>query len=187
MLTKPLFTPPPALTVLAVVILLGVLLNREASTAEALPVFSPLERDFVHVELAGDGLVPGVYQFYDGLALCDVIKMTDPLAIQLLTTNPACSQPLHGGENLRIVRKEPKIEIIQQGWMKASHRVAMTIPLHPDRMSRADWTVLPGVGDALAERLETDRQENGDYVHLEALMRVKGIGKKRIEDWREFF
>lgn len=185
--TKPLFAPPPALTVLAVAILLGVLLNREASTVEGLPVFSPSERAFVHVGLAGDGVVPGVYQFYDGLALCDVIKLTYPLAVELLTINPVCSQPLYGGENLRIVRKEPKIEIIQQGWMKASHRVALTIPLHPDRMTRADWTVLPGVGDALAERIETDRQENGDYLHLEALLRVKGVGEKRIESWRELF
>lgn len=172
---------------LAAVLLLGVLLNREASTSEALPVFLPYEHDFVYVELAGDGLATGVYQFYDGLALCDVIKMTEGSAASNLMVDPACFRSLNTGERLEIVRKGRQIGILQQGWMKASHRVAMVVPLHPDRMSRTDWTFLPGVGDALAERIESDRQENGDFGCLEALMRVKGIGEKRIDNWKRFF
>jgi competence protein ComEA len=63
----------------------------------------------------------------------------------------------------------------------------MAIPLHPDRMNINDWTFLPGIGAALAERIENDRQENGDFGSLDALIRVKGIGKKRISNWIEFF
>lgn len=187
MLSKLFLAPPPALIVLAVVIHLGVLLSREASTAETFPVFLPLERDFIHVDLAGGDLAPGVYQFYDGLVLCDVIKMTAPFLNEDLTTNPVCFQPLRGGESLEFVRKDQQISILRKGWMKASHRVSLAIPLHPDRMSRSDWAFLPGVGDALAERIENDRQENGDYGHLDVLMRVRGIGEKRIESWRAFF
>ncbi|MCP3177174.1 helix-hairpin-helix domain-containing protein [Desulfuromonas sp. KJ2020] len=54
-------------------------------------------------------------------------------------------------------------------------------------MSLADWTVLPGVGPKLAERIEKDRQKNGDFGSLEALQRVKGIGPKRINSWKFFF
>jgi competence protein ComEA len=187
MLTNPLIKPPPVITVLAVVIFLILLLSREASTTEGLPAFLPLECDFVHVELTGDGLESGVYQFYDGLTLGDVTKLTEGLSREILTTDPVWYQPLRGGESFKIIKKDQKIEVLFQGWMKASHRVAMTIPLHPDRMSRTDWNALPGVGDAFAERIEIDRQVNGDYGHLEALVRVKGIGKKRVNSWREFF
>jgi DNA uptake protein ComE-like DNA-binding protein len=43
------------------------------------------------------------------------------------------------------------------------------------------------VGDALAERIEINRQNNGDFKVFDALIRVKGVGEKRIESWRAFF
>ncbi len=166
---------------------MGVLLSREASTKEVLPIFLPLDRDFIHVELDGAGFTTGVYQFYDGSTSYDVMKLTGPLTTELLATDPVLSRLLQEGESLKIVKKDQRIEILRQGWMKASHRVAMAIPLHPDRMNRMDWTVLPGVGDALAERIENNRQDNGDFKGINALIRVKGIGKKRIDSWRGFF
>lgn len=187
MLTKLFLTPPPALAVLAVAIFLSVLLNREASKSESLPVFLPLVGDFVYVELMGDGLESGVYQFYDGSTLCDVIKLTLVSSPEMLATDSDCSLLSRAGVSLKIIKKDQKIEVLHQGWMKASHRLAMAIPLHPDRMSGMDWNILPGVGETLAERIEIDRQENGDYGHLEALTRVKGIGKKRVYSWRDYF
>jgi competence protein ComEA len=54
-------------------------------------------------------------------------------------------------------------------------------------MTRDDWVALPGIGDVLADRIEIDRQINGDYGSVDALIRVKGIGKKRLEKWVDFF
>ena len=178
---------PPALTVLAVLIFLGVLLSREASITEDLPVFLPYGQSFVCVELVGAGLETGVYQFYDGLTPRDVINLTAPWLAESLTDNPAWSHPMRRGESLLFFKKGRQIEILQQGWMPASHRLAMAIPLHPDRMSVLDWTVLPGIGPALADRIEISRQKNGDYGSLNALMRVKGVGAKRIASWKYFF
>lgn len=155
---------------------------------EALPAFLPLERGIVQVELIGDGLVSGVYQFNDGLTPKDVIKLTDPLLVENLAIDSDWSQPLRSGESLRfLIKKGPKITLLQRSWMPASHRMALAIPLHPDRMSRRDWRALPGIGDSLAERIENDRQKNGGFGSLEALTRVKGIGKKRVNRWKEFF
>ena len=154
---------------------------------EDLPAFLPLERGIVHVELIGDGLVPGVYQFYDGSALRDVIKLTDALSAENLTIDFDWLQPLRGGESFKLVRKGQKIKLLQRSWMSASHRMALGIPLHPDRMSRTDWKALPGVGEVLAERIENNRHKNGDFGSLEALIRVKGIGKKRVDRWEKFF
>jgi competence protein ComEA len=179
---------PPAFAVLALLILLGALLSREASTTEALPAFLPLDQGVVYVELIGDGLVSGVYQFNDGLTPRDVIKLTDPLLADNLAIDSDWLQPMRSGESFRfLVKKGQKITLLQRSWMSASHRMALTIPLHPDRMSRRDWKALPGIGDSLAERIENNRQKNGDFGCLEALTRVKGIGEKRINRWKEFF
>jgi competence protein ComEA len=187
MSTKLCFGPPPTLAAMAVVLFLAVLLSREASTTEALPAFLPLAGDYLYVELVGEGLAQGTYQFNDGLSFFDVIKLTAGFSSEDLLTNPVLQQIVRDGESLKIVRKDREIGIIRQGWMKASHRMALGILLHPDRMSRTDWTVLPGVGDALAERIEIERQKNGDYGGVEALVRVKGIGKRRIDSWIKFF
>lgn len=187
MWTKAFPASPPRLIVLAALIFTGILLSREASVTEDLPVFLPVGRDFVHVELIGEVLVPGVHQIHDGLTLFGVMKLTHPQELENLMPGIAWDQPLQSGERLEIVRKDRKLAILRRGWMSASHRVALTIPLHPDRMSSTDWQTLPGIGTVLAERIENSRQENGDFGSLEGLLRVKGIGKKRIERWREFF
>lgn len=178
---------PPVLSVLAVLVFLAVLLSREASVTEDLPAFLPHEQELVSVELAGVGIVSGVYQFNDGLLLRDVIKLTEPSLVENLSKNSDWSHPLRDGESLQFVKKGREIEVLQQGWMPASHRLAMAIPLHPDRMSGDDWTALPGIGAALADRVEKNRQKNGEYGSLDALMRVKGIGQKRISHWKKFF
>ena len=178
---------PPALGVLAVLVFLGALLGREASISEDLPVFFSQQADILHVELTGDDLIPGLYQFCDGLTPYDVIKLTTALSVDSFRADPEWSQPLRNGERLRIVKKDQKIALLQREWMSANHRMAMGIPLHPDRMSSDDWTALPGIGVGLAERIEVDRQKNGECGSFDALLRVKGIGKKRLDSWKEFF
>jgi len=182
-----LFLPPPTLSVLAVLVFLGMLLGREASTREALPVFFPEARNFVYVELVGGGLSPGVYQFNDGLTPRDVIKLTAAWDMAHFSDGPAWSNPLCDGESLGIAKKDREIKLLHRRWMMASQRMALGIALHPDRMSRTDWYALPGVGPNLAERIENDRQKNGEFGSLDALSRVPGIGKKRLDHWKMFF
>ena len=178
---------PPTLVVLALLVFIGILLRREASMTEDLPDFLPPRAAFVYVELTGGGWIPGVYQFNDGLTPQDVIKLTVPSSPGDFPVDPVWSRPLCSGESLELIKKDQKIELLQRGWMTARHRIALAIPLHPDRMNREDWIALPGVGMALAERIEHDRQKNGDFGSLDALVRVKGIGKKRLDSWKIFF
>ena len=45
---------------------------------------------------------------------------------------------------------------------------------------------LPGVGEALAERIVTYREENGKFKNIEDLKNVSGIGDKKFESLKEF-
>jgi competence protein ComEA len=71
--------------------------------------------------------------------------------------------------------------------MPASQRMALGIPLHPDRMSGEDWEALAGIGPRMALAIEEDRQRNGDFGSLARLQRVKGVGPKRLAGWEQFF
>jgi len=178
---------PPALFVLAVFVFLFLLLSRESSIMDDFPAFLPLSDNYFYVELSGEIDSPGVYQINDGLLPADVIYLTNADVEDNFLRPLEWASPLQDGENIEIIEKEQKISSFRRDWMPASHRVSMGIPLHPDRMSFDDWQFLPGIGEALARRMELDRQEIGDFVSLEGLLRVKGVGLKSIERWRTFF
>ena len=178
---------PPALFVLVTFCVLIVFIGREVSFFEDLPVFSSPGQARVHVELCGEVLDAGVYQFNDGSTVFSVIKLTGSVLPEILSTGVSIDRPLTSGEKLLLVKNGRKIEVVHHGWIAASQRIALGIPLHPDRMTRADWIALPGIGEVLAERIELNRQKYGDFVSFEALERVKGIGKKRVSNWRDFF
>ncbi len=184
---KPFLSAPPKSMILVALVFFSILLNREALLTESLPIFLSYEQNIIYVEMEGHGLTPGVYQFNDGSSPLDVIKLTNPLLLENIDLDPRWHKPLQDGESLRMVKKDRETSVLHRSWMKASHRLSMEIPLHPDRMSLGDWTVLPGVGIALAERIENDRQKNGDFGFLDALIRVKGIGEKRVNSWRGYF
>ena len=44
---------------------------------------------------------------------------------------------------------------------------------------------LPGVGEAIAERILSYREENGDFSSIEELKNVSGIGEKVFEGLRD--
>ncbi len=52
--------------------------------------------------------------------------------------------------------------------------------------TRAELRLLPGVGPALAERIERDRADNGPFVSVDDLARVRGIGPRTVLAIRPF-
>ena len=44
---------------------------------------------------------------------------------------------------------------------------------------------LPGIGDAIAERIITYREENGGFDTVEEIMKVSGIGEKKFEEIKD--
>ena len=178
---------PPAPVVLAVSVFLAMLLMQGSPVTEDLPFFLPSEPNYVHFELSGYGLSPGVYQLNDGLPVLYVIELTVFASGNLSSSAESYFKPAINGARYGIAKKDQKIEIVQRGWMPAGKRIALGIALHPDRMSRSDWVALPGIGKKLAEKIHINRQKNGDFGSLDALKRVKGIGSGRIANWRIFF
>ena len=178
---------PPAALVCLAFLLLVLIVNRRPFKVEGPPVFLSADQPAVWVELGAGFPSPGVYQLSDTRAILDVIKLTGLTSVRKITGSESCSDPLQGGELLTIVCDDKKVTKIQCSWMPASHRASFGIPLHPDRMGLRDWQFLPGIGPAMAARIEMDRQNNGDFVSFSALKRVRGIGEKRLMAWEDFF
>lgn len=48
-----------------------------------------------------------------------------------------------------------------------------------------ELTALPGIGESLARRIIAEREENGPFETPEDLLRVSGIGEKKLEELRD--
>jgi len=161
--------------------------GRVALHNEGHPAFSVSERVGVSVMLGECFPDPGIHQFSDGLNLFGVIRMT---GLSLNTDSfprDLVEASIVDGLQVDLRCENGQVIKINKKWMPASQRITLEIPLHPDRMNVGDWEALPGIGPKIAERIENDRQKNGDFETLETLQRVRGIGPKTIERLKKYF
>lgn len=49
-----------------------------------------------------------------------------------------------------------------------------------------EWAQLEGIGEILAERIVSDRRQNGPFGSIDDLQRVKGIGPKKLQRIRRW-
>ncbi len=59
---------------------------------------------------------------------------------------------------------------------------AITFPIDINTATKEEFMALPGIGEVLAQRILSYREENGSFSTVEGLMNVEGIGEKRMEE-----
>ncbi len=75
------------------------------------------------------------------------------------------------------------------GAPKSSIASPTPMPIEPININEAGITLLtclPGIGDALAQRIISYRDEHGPFSCVEDLLNVSGIGEKKLEGFREY-
>jgi len=180
---------PRGAALLVLVLLAGysVIYSRAVLQNGGPPAFVVERRAGVEVILGEGFPAPGLHQFSDGASMKSVIEMTGLELAPSLAEDPRLQRPIRSGEFMDVLTSDFQVVELERKWLPALQRMALGIPLHPDCMGLDDWQALPGIGPRLAQRIEEDRQQNGDFVSLEGLKRVRGIGMQRIETWRKFF
>jgi competence protein ComEA len=177
-------------TGLLLFLLLGILALQSRTAffpQEEPPAFFLEKKEGIFVALGEGFSSPGVHQFSDGSAVHSVMKMTMPDGLVYDSQKSSSGHCLVSGERISLSSHDAEIVVVETNWMPSSWRMTLGIPLHPDRMTLADWPALPGIGVSLAQRIEDDRQKNGDFKSFDALKRVRGIGPGRLEEWRNYF
>lgn len=68
--------------------------------------------------------------------------------------------------------------------LAGDERLVIGLPLDVNRASARELAFVPGLGARLAEALVRDRDRNGPFASVEDVMRVRGIGPKKLEKAR---
>jgi competence protein ComEA len=65
--------------------------------------------------------------------------------------------------------------------LAADERLALGLPLDPNTAGTRELAFVPGLSRRLAADVAEDRRLNGPYTRVADLLRVRGIGPKRLE------
>lgn len=149
--------------------------------------FSRFTGQTVTVRLAGDLPRPGVYRFPKGVTAGAAIKMTLTFADVAGSVRGSDSHELASGDVVTLSRGQSGKYGFLLSVMGAKERMLLGVPLNPDLLSEAEWTLLPGIGAALSRRIVEDRQENGAFGALEGVLRVPGIGPGKLAAIKRYF
>jgi competence protein ComEA len=62
----------------------------------------------------------------------------------------------------------------------ADEQLALGLPIDPNTAGSRELAFVPGLSRRLAEEVVLDRERNGRYVRVDELLRVRGVGPKRL-------
>ena len=157
----------------------------EADAAAAPPAASVTV--FVHVD--GSVAAPGVYELAEGSRVVDAVSAAGGLVEGADTSSLNLAAPVTDGEKVHVpVEGEtaPPVAPDRQGDQAVAAAgappgaPATSAPVNLNTATVDELCGLPGIGRATAEAIVEDRASNGPFSSVEDLMRVSGIGKKKL-------
>lgn len=97
------------------------------------------------------------------LLLCDITRKSDDIYVKEITVTEKTQMPRDKSEESKAENTEtPAI-------------------ININTSSAEELTSLPGIGEAIAERIVKYREENGKFNSIEELTEVSGIGESKLE------
>jgi competence protein ComEA len=162
-------------------------------------------REFV-VEVAGEVRHPGVYILGRPPTLKEAIEKAGGFKEPAQLDKGSSSEILETGTLLTVVKDSQKIpptpplakggtgelpEVnlektrqdlikVRIGRMGASKLLVFSIPLDLNRANVEDLSLIPGIGESLAQEIVAHRERRKGFRSVEELKNVKGIGEKTV-------
>ena len=136
----------------------------------------------VPVELLGDSGGNGVYFVPRGTP---VPAFLAGIGIRREDARQSLPGPsvLDQAATVSVLRSEEKVDIRP---MAAAKRLALGIPIDLNRCGPEELILVPGIGEATAERILELRGRAGRFRDLDDLTRIRGIKEKRLERLRPY-
>jgi len=160
-----------------------VVMGEESTELDApTQVEAPEAKVYVHV--SGCVTKPGVYSVNEGSRVYDAIEtaggFTEEAALEALNL----ARLVQDGEQI-VVPSQADVEqgtIAPEATSSDQTMGGSTSSLvNINQATLSELTQLPGIGEATAQKIIADREQNGWFNSIEELKRVSGIGDKKFE------
>lgn len=153
----------------------------------ALESTTPAEAPRAVVHVVGAVLRPGVYELAPGSRVRDAVAAAGGLLGSAAPEGLNLARLVADGEQLRVPTQAEASAGVPSGGaaggVSGGGQTGGKVNLNTADVSALD--TLPGVGPTTAKKIVDDRAANGPFRTVEDLMRVPGIGAKRLEDLRD--
>lgn len=172
-----------------VVVQRGSAARGSGETAAATPSEAPAE---VVVDIDGAVERPGVFRLEEGSRVSDAIEAAGGLAADADISSVNRATVLIDGQKVHIPREGEAGDRAEPAPSPGSSNAAASEAAPAGsaglvNLNTADAAALdglPGIGPAIAAALIEDREANGPFASVDDLLRVSGIGEKKLERLR---
>jgi competence protein ComEA len=142
-----------------------------------LPLPSPVP---LVVDVRGEVLRPGVYQFPPGSRLEDAIQAAGGFTLKAVRTEMNLAALLLDGQQI-IVPAQSSGRVIGDPNPGSDAPALPGELININTATLEELDSLPGIGPVLAQSIIDYRTDNGDFLALEEIMNVSGIGQATFD------
>lgn len=163
----------------------------EGATETADEATDAAEAETLVVHVDGAVAVPGVYELPAGSRANDAVLAAGGLTEDADTSSLNLATPLSDGDKVRVPVEGEDVSATsaattgitssaEGSGTSASGDTESDGLVNINTATLEELDTLPGVGEATAQAIIDDREQNGPFSSIEDLMRVSGIGEKKF-------
>lgn len=140
----------------------------------------------VTVHIAGAVASPGVISLAEGARVQDAVDAAGGFVDDAAIDAVNLARVVQDGEQVVIPTHE-QIEAgaVVQGQIGSSAAEGAPAVVNINSASIEELDTLPGVGEATAQAIVDEREQNGPFASIEDIQRVSGIGEKKFENLKD--
>ncbi len=138
----------------------------------------------IEVTVSGEVEEPGTYQIPAEGRYSDAIYAAGGATERAYIDPTLLDKPLADGDEVVIGSAENAPAELPEG--QSSGKKAPEQPVNINTAGKSELMQLPNVGEVMAERIISYREEYGGFDKIEELMNVSGIGEKKFADMKPY-
>ena len=175
-----------------VIIVMGLVLKPYINQQSAKQVMITSPKHFVKkippkitIHIAGEVVNPGVYEVpanWTTLDLIQAIKIRPNANLDQLKL----AAPLKPNSRILIKAKKSNEKKSKKRRKRSNKKDRLMKKVMINEATASELEGIPGIGHVMARRIITYRNQNGRFINLTDLLKVKGIGKKTITKIKQY-